>query len=272
MLLAALTVGGVGLLNRYVHGALVDGSRHLKSLRVLSWNIGKIYLPLDSRAADRDLEHVARVIAEADPQIVALQELRGPRQLGRLLARLGPRWRGSVPEDRYDRRAALLTELPVRFLEIETSTGRTAQGAEVTLGDGSKATVASVHLDAFDPERRARQAEEILDSLARLGNEQMVLAGDFNFDSAAIRHDSPDYRTYLLLTANLIDAAKREGGTTVLAQRLDYVFYRLVGVQQAQSQVLFGRRINIMDHDPLVVEIFRHRGWGGAPQLRPAGD
>ena len=259
-LCAALTLIGVHLANRYLHGVLVGSSDAVHSLRLLTWNIGKIYLPVDSRAADRDLDHVARVIREIDPHVVALQELKGPRQLGRLLAALGPRWRGRIPEDAYDRRPALLTRLPARFIEFKTSTGRAAQGAEVTLSDSARVTVTSLHLDAFDPERRIRQAEEIVASARRLGLDEIFLAGDFNFDPAEVMRDSADHYLYLFLTAELIDAAKDQGGTTLVSRRLDYVFYGSDRIERVRSEVLIGRRINIMDHDPLLVEFDRRAG------------
>lgn len=260
LLCTTLTLTGVHLANRYLHGALVGSSDAVNSVRLLTWNIGKIYLPVDSRAADRDLDHVARVINEIDPHIVALQELKGPRQLGRLLAALGPDWRGRVPEDAYDRRPALLTRLPARFIEFKTSTGRAAQGAEVTLSDNAQITVTSLHLDAFDPERRGRQAEEIVASAGRLGHDEVFLAGDFNFDPAEVMRDSADHRLYLFLTAELTDAAKDQGGTTLISRRLDYVFYASDRVKRVRSEVLIGRRINIMDHDPLLVEFDRRPG------------
>src|SRR5690349_10686909 len=49
-----------------------------QTLRALTWNIGKIYMGnhRDSRAADEDLAHIARVIRGSEPDFVALQELR----------------------------------------------------------------------------------------------------------------------------------------------------------------------------------------------------
>ena len=46
----------------------------------------------------------------------------------------------------------------------------------------------------------------------------------------------------------------RTGPTTLVSRRLDYVFYRSARVRRVTSRVLTRQRINIMDHDPLVVE------------------
>ena len=251
---AAAFSGLAYVFNRYVH-ATAAGTRTVhESLRLMTWNIGKLYLPVDSRAADRDLRHVAQVIREVEPHIVALQELRDARQLGRLLTELGPEWQGRIPRDLYDRRAALLTRIPTNFVEVGTSTGRRAQAAEVTLPRGGLITVVSVHLDAFDAGRRMRQAEEILASAWRVGHQDVFLAGDFNLDPAIVARDSSDYRLYSFLTKYLRDVGRHEGGTTVISRRLDYIFYRSARVGRVRSRVLHGRRINAMDHRPLVAE------------------
>lgn len=246
-------------IHRFLHLRYVTGQPPEQTLRVMSWNIGKLYLSWDSRAADRDLNYVADVIREVDPHVVALQEIRGPTQLGRLLTLLGPQWIGRVPTDAYDRRAALLTRLPARFFQLPTSSGRTAQGGEVRLRDGLEVSFVSLHLDAFDADRRLRQAEELLASLRRSGRIQTVLAGDFNFDPAMAKHGSPEQRLYSLLTDELHDAARRSGVTTVFSRRLDYIFYAGQRLAASSARVLRGRRINTMDHDPLVVELVLHR-------------
>jgi len=255
VLSTTLAVGLTYLINRYVVGAGVSTDSQQRTLRILTWNIGKLYLKWDSRAADRDLEHVAQVIRELKPHVVALQELRGPTQLGRLATLMGPGWRAKVPEDAYDRRAGLLVRLPARFVNLPTSTGRVAQGGVVTLSGGLSVVVASVHLDAFDADRRLLQAEEILAGTQRLTLPDIVLAGDFNFDAATATGDSTDHRLYHFLTRQMVDAAEGAGATTMISRRLDYVFFRSRRVTGVNARVLRDRRINIMDHDPLLVEL-----------------
>ncbi len=162
--IAAILLMGAHLIHHYLGGTVVDPrERHV--LRVLTWNIGKLYLPWESRASDRDLSHVAAVIQELRPNVVALQELRGPEQLGRLVTLLGPRWVAKVPKDAYDRRAGLLTQLPAAFVDLPTASGRTAQAARLVLTTRVVISVASLHLDAFDEQRRQQQAEEMLATL-----------------------------------------------------------------------------------------------------------
>lgn len=248
-----LVVLGTWPLDRYLEGdTLTDGQPH--SLRILTWNIGKLYhARWDSRASDDDLGHVAQVIAQLDPDVVALQELTGPAQIGRLASLLGRRWRAKAPEDLYDRRAGLLTRLPVSFVKLPTSSGRIAQGATVTKGKVTFA-VASVHLDAFNAKRRLLQAEEIVAGMERLGQRDFVIAGDFNFDASLVDRGSADNRLYRFLTQQAVDAGLGAGVTSVISRRLDYVFYRKGGrVSHAEAQVVRDKRVNIMDHDPLLV-------------------
>ncbi|MBW2736944.1 MAG: hypothetical protein JRH20_31565, partial [Deltaproteobacteria bacterium] len=161
-------VVGAYVFNRFVHQTFVTHNAPKQSMRLFTWNVGKIYLPWESRASNRDVEHIARVIRRINPHVVALQEIRNREQLGRLLVKLGPGWRGRLAEDNYDRRAALLSRLRTRFFELPTTSGRIAQAGEVTL-PAQKGTlfVVSLHLDAFDAGRRLAQAEEMLARLQR---------------------------------------------------------------------------------------------------------
>ncbi len=252
--IAALAVVGVHLINGLV-GGYVAKATEKRSFRIMTWNIGKLYLRWDSRAADRDLQHVARVIRQAAPHVVALQELKTPEQLGRLVAALGPGWRGHLPEDVYDRRAGLLVNgLATRFVGLTTSTGRTAQAAVITLDQGHQLCVVSLHLDAFDAKRRRLQAEEVLAASQKLGAGHLFMAGDFNLDPAVAAQGSVDRRLYSFLASEMVDAAKYAGPTSVLSRRLDYIFFRSRLVRAVSSQVLRNQRINLMDHDPVVAE------------------
>src|SRR5213083_295947 len=76
------------------------------SLRLLTWNIGYAELENDTRAHDKDLPAVAKVILRQDPDAVALQELTGNAQLNILLGLLHGKYRGAVTQqgkgDRFE--------------------------------------------------------------------------------------------------------------------------------------------------------------------------
>ena len=241
--------------SRFLHQRYVAESAPPEGLRLLTWNVGKVYLPWESRATERDLQHIAKVIRQVNPHVVALQELRDAEQLGRLLALLGRGWRGSIPKDIYDRRAALLIRLPGSFFAVTTTSGRIAQGASVKLREGREATIVSLHLDAFDAQRRLDQAQEIVSIARKRADERaLFIAGDFNIDPTTAAKRSADDQLYGLLSKGFIDAGAHAGVTTIFSRRLDYVFVSREVVVESRAQVLKGRRVNTMDHDPLVVD------------------
>jgi endonuclease/exonuclease/phosphatase family metal-dependent hydrolase len=138
---------------------------------------------------------------------------------------------------------------------LATSTGRTAQAAVVKFRDDVSLAVASVHLDAFDAGRRLVQAQEMVAGLLRVQDKNVVLAGDLNFDVALVAQGTADHDLYRFLTREMVDAAKHAGSTTIISRRLDYVFYRSVAVRRVEARVLQDKRVKVMDHDPLLVEL-----------------
>jgi endonuclease/exonuclease/phosphatase family metal-dependent hydrolase len=229
-------------------------------LRVLTWNVGQIYLGTqrDSRAADSDLAHVAQVITSYLPDLVALQELRGNAQLQRLLSDLHGEYTGFVPDEEInDRRAATLVRVRpgVSFAQLVTSTGRALALARLPVG-ARRLTFVSVHLDAFDPKLRQAQAEELVDWAARASDREIIIAGDFNFDAdflAASEPEHPDVSAYRLLASHFQDAARGGRATTIVDRRLDYLFTR--GKLTARRvDVLRGMVTRFMDHAPVLAE------------------
>ncbi|HEY3357770.1 MAG TPA: endonuclease/exonuclease/phosphatase family protein [Polyangia bacterium] len=255
------------------HRAVAPAGRaELYRLGIFTWNIGKLYLPFDQRAADSrasddDLAHIAGVVRETQPDVIALQELKDKDQLDRLLGLLGGEYQGHVPESEInDRRVAILARRPVpaaagtpdlSFRTVTTSTGRSAEAVSVPLdGRGARALVISIHLDAFSHDERRIQAEEIVDWANRQPEPEIFLCGDFNFDydflagHGAEQHS--DISLYRFLTRSFEDLGRGAGGTTILARRLDYIFARTSGVQSREVHILGGKRVNLMDHEPVL--------------------
>jgi endonuclease/exonuclease/phosphatase family metal-dependent hydrolase len=244
-------------------------------LRVLTWNIGRIYMVGESRAADRLLPHVAEVILRSDAQLVALQELRDCAQLGRLLELLlrdappgACRWRGRLTEDAYDRRPALLFRGPCDFFDLPTRSGRIAQGAFLP---SWQLAVASLHIDAFSARRRRGQLEDITRALLSRRAASTMLVGDFNADPA----DPASAELVAQLDASgYLDLAPSAGKTTLYGLRLDQVWLSEGALSGADSQVLVGCRRRMMDHDPLLVTVSRLDVLGGLnePVSNPSRD
>ena len=162
--------------------------------------------------------------------------------------------RSAVSPDQ-DRRAGLLSRLPTTFISFPTTSGRVIQGGVITRPDGDRFVAVSLHLDAFDSGRRSLQAEEVLAGVRRLNMDSAFLCGDFNLDPSIHARGSEDQSLYRLLTKEYQDAAKFAGPTTMVSRRLDYVFFRSPHPLQVASRVLRDKRVGLMDHDPLLVEV-----------------
>lgn len=236
-------------------------------LRLLTWNLGRLYLGtrlnrwlgLDTRAADGALGHVARVVAQSGVEAVAVQELRGAEQLERLRLHLEActreAWDAAAPErDRGDRRVGLLARraLAPAFAAVKMRIGRAAQAA-VLGADGARWTVAAVHLDAFDDRARAAQVGELLEWARAEARPSLVLAGDLNLDPAHPAAGALDGTTWRAVTATLRDLGVGAGTTAFGGRRLDYVLAH-PGIA-ARVEVLRGRRVPLGDHDPLLAAL-----------------
>ncbi|HKR59254.1 MAG TPA: endonuclease/exonuclease/phosphatase family protein, partial [Pyrinomonadaceae bacterium] len=135
------------------------------SLRLLTWNIGYAELEDDTRAHDKDLPAVAKVILRHDPDAVALQELAGNAQLNTLLRLLKGKYRGAVAQqgkgDRFE--AVLVKDAGATFIPV-------AVGARYALGasfqpqeDTQRVVLLSAHADAFNAARRRSYTEALID-------------------------------------------------------------------------------------------------------------
>lgn len=160
-------------------------------LRVLTYNI-HIGRGLDGRY---DLARIARVIREADADLVALQEVdRGTRrsqgddqaaELARLLPGYTPFFAQAMPHDGGAYGVCVLSRLPVlstRAVSLPGGGGcepRAAAVVEVTFA-GAPLTFVGTHLENANQAVRLRQAQALADAVALDPAGWGVLAGDFN--------------------------------------------------------------------------------------------
>ena len=250
-------------------------------LRVMSVNVR---VPVDTEGPARweaRREALARVIADADPDLVGTQEL-VPAQAGFLAARL-PRYawfgraRGGGQDDermgifyRSDRLRLLdsghfwLSETPSVPGSISWDhpyPRMLSWGLFERRADGRRLYLLNTHLPhrAGDGAARERGAALILQHVAGLpAGLPVVLVGDFN--------DVPGSRVHLALTGELPDAweqaPRREGpegsfhGFTGQAdRRIDWVLQRGLRVREARHVDARVDGILPSDHYPVLVEL-----------------
>jgi len=238
--------------------------------RILTYNVHSC------RGADGklDVARVADVIAQARPDIVALQEVdvrrartRKVDQAHAIAERLGMAFHFNaafhVEEEQYG--DAILSALPVTLVKtgplptLPRVRGLERRGAlwvEVEIEGGRRLQIVNTHLGLVPVEQRA-QARHLLGG-EWLGHpkcaDPMILLGDFNA--------TPRYAAYKMLAARLIDARKaagvRRGSATFPSRlpmiRIDHVFVSpsiavsgLHALDSAPAKIA-------SDHLPLVVD------------------
>lgn len=237
----------------------------VRSLRLLTWNIGYAELEDDTRAHDKDLPAVAEVILRQDPDAVALQELTGKAQLNILLSLLHGKYRGAVAQqgkgDRFE--AVLVKDAGATFIPVAAG-GRYALGASFKPREAtSQVLLLSAHADAFNAAHRRTYTEALIDwAQARLQSSEVFIAGDFNFELKAanetnlytdnLKHDSESYSHILRYFRDLGHAA---GDTAINDRRIDYIFGPPALEQIGRVEVLRDAAVGRMDHWPLLVEV-----------------
>jgi endonuclease/exonuclease/phosphatase family metal-dependent hydrolase len=265
---AALAVLGRGPVPE--RAPAVRTGRRARTLRVMTYNVHGC-VGLDGRLSPA---RIARVIAQADADVVALQELDvgrvrsdGVDQAGAIAERLEmgfhfhPAWQ--LEEERYG--DAVLSRLPLRLVHAGRLPGkpsrfcpepRGALWVAVTL-DGHELQLLNTHL-GLNPQERLAQAEALLgpDWLSHPAcREPVVLCGDLN-----ARPQSAPCR---LLLGRLRDAQPDRKGrrpvntwpTRYPVARIDHVFVSR-GVRVLKVGVLRTQLARVAsDHLPLVVDV-----------------
>lgn len=229
-------------------------------ISVLTYNLA-------SRIADFD-PMIANV-READPDIVAFQELLTPAA-NAFEGALGDRYPYRVmhPADDFARGIGILSKFPISdahyFDEIILGSMR----ARLTLTDGREMIFYSAHpvsprvLGGFDASRRSSEIALLLEDARQYVDQPIVLAGDFNATDRT--------RDYTAITAQFRDAYQevgfgfgptfpnmgRWGGLMTLIPpmiRIDYVFYGQTCLSAVNARVISDNGGS--DHYPLYAEL-----------------
>jgi endonuclease/exonuclease/phosphatase family metal-dependent hydrolase len=236
-----------------------------QTLRILTYNIhhGE---GVDGRL---DLERIANLINEHQPDLVALQEVdRGvartqgrdlPAELSRLTG-LHVAFSKNIDHQGGEYGNAILSRQPIvtttnrhfRMLRDGEQRGLLAATVEV---HGEALVFMATHLDFRpDPAERLSNVAEIKAAAARHPEQLVIVAGDFN--------DHPDGAVHRAMKETFTDAWERRGqgsgftySSTAPKSRIDYVYVRPAnGWEVTRAEVLASQA---SDHLPLLVELER---------------
>jgi endonuclease/exonuclease/phosphatase family metal-dependent hydrolase len=232
------------------------------TIRVMSYNIHH------GRGMDGhvDLQRIAYVILQENPDLVALQEVdRGVERTDRMdmpaelaaLTGMTSIFSNNFHFQGGEYGNAILSRHPVisshntHYRMVRSGEQRGLLHVVVEI-HGQRLRFLNTHLDYRpDDTERLSNIEEILDLLALHTAWPTVVAGDFN--------DLPGSRTHQIMTRHLIDAWESVGpdeGFTIPSdapnRRIDYVFYH--PVHGPTPRLAWVPNSTASDHLPLVVE------------------
>jgi len=205
----------------------VDSSR---IVRVLSFNI----LHGETMKGDFDLEQIARVIRQAEPDLVAMQEVdlytgrTGSRDLASelgLLTKMVPLFGRAMPYDGGEYGEGILSRysfLSTRNHALPAGEGKEPRAAlevQVVLKSGDTIVFVGTHFDHTGDVDRIKQAAELQDILAGM-DLPVLLAGDLNA--------TPENRTMEILFTDLKPSSKDMAPTFPSdgpRVKIDYILY-----------------------------------------------
>jgi len=232
-------------------------------LRVVTWNVGNGMDRDGGGLRGADIEHVARVLRELDPDLAFLQELTGRLQLRQLERALGRGWSLELSPGASTRRvAALARRGSLEAFEVDDA-GRRVIGVEYRPARGPTVVAVSVHADAFSSRDRNQELGAAVEAL--FGHDRSsarLLLGDLNLDldldkRADLFTDDAylDVETYNFVAERLFDAARDSGPTAEPDRRLDYVFAAREAFEVVDAGAWKNQRAGAMDHDPVIVDL-----------------
>ncbi|MSR62973.1 MAG: endonuclease/exonuclease/phosphatase family protein [Planctomycetes bacterium] len=230
------------------------GAHAAPVFRVVSWNVGGASGGEPHGLLRADVEAVAHSLRELEPDLVFLQEVQEAGALDALATSLGPSWtlqkgRGGV--------ALFSTHGPLETLRLPLAR---SLGVRLTV-NGAELACAALHASAFSAHDRNREIGATLDALLEQHGDAFLLAGDLNLDLDLDKRGDlfsndvqRDVETYNYVATRLTDAARGRGTTAEPDRRLDYVFVS-ARVLVRDAGPWKGRRVDTMDHDPLVADL-----------------
>ena len=239
---------------------LAEGDLPTRQLRVMTYNIhhGE---GTDGRIG---LERIAKVISDAKPDLVALQEVdKNVKRSGEVdqtseLARLTQmhgRFGKQIPYEGGDYGQAVLSRFPITELTVHWLPGeperqrRIAASGIVDLGT-RKIVFGSTHLHHNNVEFREQQATA-LNEVFRDSEHPVILAGDLNAypDSRALEILGQRWNNATAKTANCLTFP-----SVAPKKQIDYVVYQPQGSRLVSGKAVVVDESLASDHCPLVVD------------------
>jgi endonuclease/exonuclease/phosphatase family metal-dependent hydrolase len=252
-------------------------------LKVMSWNIGQMYLPNLSFMRyifpflnrgvlpSKYLPTIAETIKEVSPHIVCLQEVRKAKynpervcQLKRLERSLGGEYKGfyGPHTDEGEHRALLIKHkftLDKRF-KIENISDK-KEGVGIAAYVPQKDTwIVNLHFEHYNIWTRQRQ----LDRIARWVQEKkenVILAGDYNMRKTMhlterYKKQVQEFFAKMQEKYKFRDASTNLNHTHFFRSKLDYFLTNFPQRKKEKTVLLSDKRWRFMDHYPLVGEFF----------------
>lgn len=230
-------------------------SAETQTLRVLSWNLhhgvggdGKL-----------DLQRIAKVIKDANPDLVALQEVdKNCKRSGHVdqaaeLARLTglqASYGKAMDFDGGEYGQAILSKNSPTTTRIHHLPGKGEPRIAfetIVSNAGFQLSFISIHLD-LNAGQRLDQATTLIQTLASSTGKPLILCGDFN--------DVPNSAPLKVITGALKNVPKQEPALTCPANKpdseIDHVFLR--GLEAAGPVIVIPETV-ASDHRPLLVDI-----------------
>lgn len=229
-------------------------------LRVVTWNLGGSG-DGGHRMRDEWLPHVAEVLRGLDADIICVQELSRRRQALQLAKTLGDGWQMRVIRTEGRAQAVLY-----RDGDLAAPRSRRLPGAQFVVSQHPRrppVMLVNIHADAYSASRRNQTIGEAIEILKRRPNDwPAILAGDLNLDVDLSKrrdlftdNDYLDVETYNVVATDYIDAALNGGATAEPDRRLDYLFVDKHRFTVLAAGPIRNKRIEDMDHDPVVADL-----------------
>jgi endonuclease/exonuclease/phosphatase family metal-dependent hydrolase len=237
-------------------------ARDPDTLRIVTWNVGGAGGYGGRNLRDEHLPHIGDVLNQLDADVILLQEIASDHQLRRLKRLLKGRPE-IVRSSGRSRSLAIVARRGQLQVRNHAAPGLRALAASYYPSGKPPVLLLNIHAHPYSAEARNISIGRATDVLMRYDPAHLkILAGDLNLDiDIGKRRDlfsnnqHLDVETYNYLLQHLSDLTRNTGSTAEPDRRLDYIFGDTGRMAVVRSGPWKGRRIEDMDHDPVVADL-----------------